>query len=67
MPQSATVASTLDRSLDGLHTSVDEVVVETGLFYVRGRPVQIDVRKRDLRHDMSDAGTAVTPAGHPDG
>jgi hypothetical protein len=31
MPQSATVASRLDRSLDGLRTSVDEVVVETGL------------------------------------
>jgi hypothetical protein len=44
-----------------------EVVVPSGLAYGDGEPVEIRVRKRLHRYDLSDRGRAVAKAGRPPG
>ncbi len=44
-----------------------EVRLETGLSYVEGEAVQVLVRKRGRRYDISDLGAAVELAGRPRG
>jgi hypothetical protein len=44
-----------------------EVVVRSGLAYGDGEPVEIHVRKRLHRYDVSDRGRAVAKAGKPPG
>jgi ankyrin repeat protein len=43
------------------------IVRETGLSYMRGRPVRVSVRKRGHRYDIDDMGAAVAIAGRPAG
>jgi hypothetical protein len=45
----------------------DDVVVRAELGYLPGEPVDVVVRKRGWRFDVSDAGRAVELAGSPDG
>ena len=45
----------------------EDVVVPTDLSYGPGRPVEVTVRKRGWRFDISDAGRAVELAGRPEG
>ena len=41
----------------------DDGMIETGLWYLPGHPVRIQVRKRDGRYDLTDAAAAVGLAG----
>jgi hypothetical protein len=45
----------------------EDVVVRTELQYRPGEEVEVVVRKRGWRFDVSDAGRAVTAAGSPPG
>ena len=44
-----------------------EVVIDSGLWYTEGEPVQVFVRKRLHRYDLSDEAAAVRLAGKPPG
>jgi hypothetical protein len=44
-----------------------DVAVRTGLQYRPGEDVEVEVRKRGRRFDISDAGHAVTAADSPQG
>lgn len=44
-----------------------DVVFDTGLHYAPGQPVEVVVRKRGWRFDVSDGGQAVDLAGRGDG
>jgi hypothetical protein len=44
-----------------------ELTLETGLAYAEDRPVQIVLRKRGRRYDLSDEGRAAQLAGRPRG
>jgi hypothetical protein len=45
----------------------DDLVLPTGLTYGAGAPVEVTVRKRGWRHDISDGGSAIEAAGRPPG
>jgi hypothetical protein len=45
----------------------DEVVLETGLYYVDGEPVLVRLRKRGRRYELRDDAHAVELAGRPAG
>jgi hypothetical protein len=45
----------------------EDVVVPTGLEYRPGEDVEVVVRKRGWRFDISDAGRAASLAGRPEG
>jgi hypothetical protein len=45
----------------------EDVVVRTGLAYRPGEDVEVVVRKRGWRFDISDGGRAVSTAGSPPG
>jgi hypothetical protein len=60
--------SAIRAELDALRTSDDEygeTVLDTGLEYRPGRSVNISVRKRGGRFDLTDEGAAVDLAGRP--
>jgi hypothetical protein len=50
-----------------MQQEVGEVVVASGLAYGDGEPVEILVRKRLHRYDLSDRGRALEKAGTPPG
>jgi hypothetical protein len=50
-----------------MRQEVGEVVVPAGLAYGDGEPVEILVRKRLHRYELSDRGRAVAKAGKPPG
>ena len=43
------------------------IVRETGLSYAPGRPIRVSVRRRGVRYDINDMGSAVALAGRPPG
>jgi hypothetical protein len=45
----------------------EDVAVRTGLQYAPGEEVEVVVRKRGWRFDLSDGGSAVAAAGSPPG
>ena len=45
----------------------DESLLDVGLEYATGEPVQVVVRKRGNRWDLEDGGRAVQLAARPDG
>lgn len=45
----------------------DEVILDSERCYIEGRPVQIRIRKRQHRYDITDDGAAVRLAGKPQG
>lgn len=45
----------------------DETVVDSGRRYTEGRPVEVFVRKRGHRFDITDGGAALRLAGKPSG
>jgi hypothetical protein len=45
----------------------EDLVLDAGIAYREGEPVEIVVRKRGWRHDVSDGGAAVAKAGRPRG
>jgi hypothetical protein len=45
----------------------EDLVLDTGVAYGEGEPVDVVVRKRGWRHDVSDGGAAVAKAGRPRG
>ena len=45
----------------------EDVVLSTGLEYAPGEPVEVVVRKRSWKFDLSDSGRAVELAGRPSG
>lgn len=54
--------------LDGLErVERGEVVVDSGLAYADGEPVEILVRKRLYRYTLSDRGRAIAKSGKPPG
>ena len=59
----------LRHALESLPVWIDgeDVTVATGLLYAPSEPVEVVVRKRGWRFDVSDAGTAVELAGRPHG
>lgn len=45
----------------------DDLVLATGMTYGAGAPVEVVVRRRSGRYDISDRGRAVERAGRPRG
>lgn len=45
----------------------EDVILDTGVAYREGEPVEVFVRKRGRRYDISDRGAAVEKAGLPPG
>jgi ankyrin repeat protein len=45
----------------------DGVVRDTGRSYLPGRPIRVSVRRRGIRYEIDDMGTAVAIAGRPPG
>jgi hypothetical protein len=57
-----------DSPMDGLdRVERGEVVVDSGLAYADGEPVEILVRKRLYRYMLSDRGRAIEKSGKPPG
>jgi hypothetical protein len=62
----AAVRAALDAARDSSGES-GETVLETGIEYATGEPVQVFVRWRGYRWNFSDSGRAVQLAGKPRG
>jgi len=45
----------------------DDLVLATGMTYGPGAPVEVAVRRRSWRYDISDRGRAIERAGRPRG
>jgi hypothetical protein len=62
----AAVRAALDAARESLGDS-GEAVLDAGLDYVPGEPVEVFARKRGRRWDFGDGGRAVRLAGKPAG
>lgn len=60
------IATSLQQQLAALHDDAGEAVLDPGVSYLSGLPVQIHVRKRGSRYDLTDGAAAVDLAGRPD-
>ena len=60
------VQSQLDAA-SGSWPDGEDLVLDAGIAYREGEPVEIVVRKRGWRHDVSDGCAAVEKAGRPSG
>jgi hypothetical protein len=56
-----------DLSSESIWTTDEELVLETGVDYRSGEPVQVRLRRRGNRVHLDDGGNAVQHAGRPSG
>jgi hypothetical protein len=59
------IAEQLERASRDWGAEGDDLVLRTGMTYGAGSPVEVTVRKRSWRYDISDSGRAVDEAGRP--